>query len=84
MISDDLRLAVKASPCPAYRLAYAIGVDPSTLSAWLNGIKRLRDGDPRVLRLAELLGVDPANAFAPDPDPAALAHELLQVAASRR
>jgi transcriptional regulator with XRE-family HTH domain len=63
MISRRLRIAVKNSSYRQYQLAHAINVDHSTLSAWLNGISRVREADPRVLQLGSILGVPPRACF---------------------
>jgi hypothetical protein len=63
MISERLRFAVKTSPYPQYKLAHAINVPPSTLSCWLNGISPVPDGDPRVIRLGEILQIPERECF---------------------
>ena len=62
-MSQRLRHAIKTSPFRQYQLAHVVQVHPTTLSAWVNGIYAVREGDPRVLKLAELLGVPPGEAF---------------------
>jgi transcriptional regulator with XRE-family HTH domain len=62
-LSPELRAAIKLSAQRQYRLALAVGVHPTTLSAWLNGIIAVRVGDLRILRLAELLGVPADHVF---------------------
>lgn len=69
MISPELRTAIKLSRIPAYRFAQVAGVHPSTLSQWMNGILPVKDGDDRVLKLAELLGVAAEHAFSPEVEP---------------
>jgi transcriptional regulator with XRE-family HTH domain len=64
-ISRRLRAAVKTAEVRQYRLAEAIGVDHSRLSAWLNGIARVRRGDPRIVKLGSLVGVPARACFAP-------------------
>jgi transcriptional regulator with XRE-family HTH domain len=67
MISQRLRKAVKSADVRQYHLANAIGVDHSTLSAWLNGISSVRRGDPRIVQLGSLVGVPPRACFARNP-----------------
>ncbi len=62
-ISQKLRAAIKLSPVRMYRLAQQAGLHPSTLSKLLNGIVPVRPGDPRVVRLGALLGLDPEDLF---------------------
>lgn len=67
--SRALADAVKLSSTRQYKLAHQIGVDPSSLSAWLNGIYHVPPAHHvRVLRLAEILGVPPEEALVPDPN----------------
>ena len=69
-LSTELRAAIKlASPqTKAYELAQAAGTHPSTLSGWITGAFPVRDGDPRVLKIAQLVGVAAHRAFDADPD----------------
>lgn len=62
------------APVPSYKLAQTIGVHPSTLSAWRNGIYNPTAADPRVLLLAQLLGIAQSEAFARDEPSADEAH----------
>jgi transcriptional regulator with XRE-family HTH domain len=62
-ISSELRAAIKLGTNKQYELAQAIGTHPSQVSGWLTGAIPVRDGDPRVLRLAELVGVPADRAF---------------------
>lgn len=66
-LSDALVAAVRLSDRRAYVIARQIGVRPSQLSSWINRIAPIRPGDPRVLRLAALLGVRADDAFTPWP-----------------
>jgi hypothetical protein len=45
-------------------LAAAAGVAPSKFSGWLRGTIPVRDGDPCVIRLGELVGLKPEECFA--------------------
>jgi hypothetical protein len=65
MLPEPLRYAIKTSRLRQYELAHLIHVHPGTLSAWLNGIYSVRLDDPRVVKLAQLLGVElPATSVA--------------------
>jgi hypothetical protein len=63
MISKKLVEAVKLSDWRAYRIAHKAGLHPSTLSRILNGIEEVEFGDPRILRLAKVLGLNPDECF---------------------
>lgn len=56
--------AVKLSPDPCYVVARRAGLTPSALSRLLNGAERIRPDDPRVLAVAEAVGVPAERAFA--------------------
>lgn len=71
MVSDKLRIAVKTSPERQYRLAQRARVDPTVLSAWLNGARAPRPGDPRVIAIGKLVGVSADECFEDEPQPAA-------------
>ena len=63
MVSQTFITAIKLSPRRAYQIAHEAGVHPSTLSAILNGIVRIRRGDPRVIAVAKVLGLSPTECF---------------------
>jgi len=63
MVSQRLIAAVKLSPRRAYQIAWDAGMHPSVLSRILNGIDRVVPGDPRVIRVAEVLGLSPDECF---------------------
>jgi hypothetical protein len=46
-----------------YRLANAHGLSASTLSAILNGIRRVEDDDPRLIAIGLQLGLLPDQVF---------------------
>ena len=54
-----MREAIKNCGIQQYRLARAVMLHPSTLSAWVCGIYDPRPDDDRVYRLGQLLGVPP-------------------------
>lgn len=63
MISETLRRAIKLHQKRHYQIAQEAGLHPSTLSKLLNGIIPVREDDPRVLRVAWVVGINPADAF---------------------
>jgi hypothetical protein len=64
-LSDQLVHAVRCSERRAYLIAHEIGASPSQFSAWLNRIQGVRADDPRVQRLAALMGLELAAALQP-------------------
>ncbi|PYR90189.1 MAG: hypothetical protein DMF84_22105 [Acidobacteria bacterium] len=64
-LSDALIAAIRTSDYRGYAIAYAIGVSPSQLSAWVNRIQPVRADDARVRKLAALMGVETSDAFRP-------------------
>jgi len=62
-MSKKLNDAVRLYPGKRYELAWRIPMHPSSLSAVLHGIQPVKVGDPRILRLAELLGIPEEEAF---------------------
>jgi transcriptional regulator with XRE-family HTH domain len=63
MISRRLREAVKLSDLRAYQIAHKASMHPSTLSRILNGIEDTQPGDPRVLQIGKVLGLQPKDCF---------------------
>jgi hypothetical protein len=62
-VTEELINAVKLAPKRAYKIAHEAGLHPSTLSRIVCGIERVKADDPRVLRLAEVLGIPPERCF---------------------
>ena len=67
-VSSRFLVALKLHEWPAYRLAQRAGVNPNTLSRLINGIEPVRENDPRILAVAEILGLAPEDAFEPEED----------------
>ncbi len=65
-ISSRFLSALKLHESPAYRLAQRAGVNPNTLSRLINGIEPLRENDPRILAVADVLGLPRNEVFEPD------------------
>jgi hypothetical protein len=63
MVSRKLIEAVKLSSMKSYEIAHQAEMHPSTLSRILNGIEDVKVGDPRVLRIAQVLGFKPEECF---------------------
>ena len=62
-VSQEFKNAVKLSEMKAYQIAHEAGLHPSTLSRIVCGIERVKPGDPRVLRIAWVIGIAPENCF---------------------
>lgn len=60
-VSRKLWRAIKLADEPAYKIAWRADVHPNTLSKLLHGAERVRPSDPRILRVAKIVGI-PANA----------------------
>ncbi len=63
MVSKNLREAVKLSDMRAYQIAHRAGMHYTQLSRILNGIDEVRFGDPRVLRVGKVLGLNKEECF---------------------
>lgn len=63
MISKKFRDAVKLDSRPQYELAWQAGINPTTLSQIIIGYVRPRYGDPRVIRVGKLLGLEESECF---------------------
>ena len=57
--------ALKMGDRPAYRIAWAAGLHPATLSKLITGAERLKDNDQRVIAVGRELGLAPSDCFAP-------------------
>lgn len=63
MVSRRFREAVKLDPRPQYQIAWAAEIHPVTLSQIITGYIRPKIGDPRVIRIGELVGLKPEECF---------------------
>ena len=71
IVSQKLRQAVwerRAQGQKQYNLARLADVDPSSFSALLSDIVPIKPDDPRVLRIAAVLGIPAAEAFTVCPE----------------
>lgn len=64
MISRDFRVAVKLADIPAWKIAYRAGINPTVLSKIMSGALRVKDNDPRVLKIGAVVGLKPKECFA--------------------
>ena len=62
-ISDALKIAIKLSEMPAYKIAQKAGVDPNFLSKVIRGIIQVRPGDIRIIRIGKILGLSETECF---------------------
>lgn len=60
--------AVKLAPRPAYQIAHDAGLHPATLSKLLIGAERIKPHDARIIAVARVLGLNPADCFDRDLD----------------
>ena len=65
-ISRKLFEAVKLYEQRQYKIAHQIGINTATLSQIVNGILITREGDIRVVRLGEIVGVSADECYAKD------------------
>ena len=63
MVSRFFVEAVKLAPKRMYVIAHEARLHPSTLSKIVNGIDIVRPNDPRVVRVALVLGLDVRSCF---------------------
>lgn len=63
MLSRKLIHTIKLSEKRAYQIAHEAGLHPSTLSSLLNGIEKVKPGDPRVIAVGRVLGIPAEDCF---------------------
>jgi hypothetical protein len=63
MVSRRFVEAVKLAPKRSYRIAQEAGLHPTTLSKLITGIVPAQRNDPRVLAVANVLGLKPEECF---------------------
>lgn len=63
MLSPKFKLAIKTSPYKAYEIANKAGLHQSTLSKLVCGIEKAKESDSRVLKVAEVIGLNPSDCF---------------------
>ncbi len=62
-VSEKFRARIKSSRTRAYEIARQSGLHSTTLSKIMNGVDQVRDDDPRVLRVAHVIGLAPDECF---------------------
>jgi hypothetical protein len=67
MISRKFKAALKLDPRPQYRLAWQAGINPTTLSQIVTGYIKVKQNDPRILKIGELLGLWPNECIEKSP-----------------
>lgn len=63
MVSKKLKDAVQTDRRKDYVIAATAGLHPSMLSQLINNILTVKDGDERVIRIGEVIGVGPEDCF---------------------
>ena len=66
MISQRLKIKIKLSEEPAYKLAQKAGLNPSTLSKLICGIEEVKPNDLRLISVGRVLGLRPEECFEDD------------------
>ena len=62
-LSQDFLISLRFADQPQYKVAQAAGINPTTLSKLVNGITPIKENDPKILRVAEVLNVKPEQIF---------------------
>lgn len=63
MLTEKFRQSLKLSKVPAYRLAWTAGLHPNSLSKYLTGYLKPKPGDPRLIKIGALIGLQPDEVF---------------------
>ncbi len=63
MVSRAFIIGVKLADIPAWKIAQEAGLNPSVLSKIMSGALVVRPGDKRVLRVANILGLNAEECF---------------------
>lgn len=64
MLSREFLIRLKLSKIPQWRIAQKARISPSMLSGWVSGLRPVRRGDLKVLRVGKLLGLSEHEVFA--------------------
>ena len=62
-VSREFLIRLKLHSQPAYKIAQAAELHPNTLSKIINGMIPLKQDDPRVIRVGEVLGLAAEELF---------------------
>ena len=68
MVSERLRIAIFLHHMKGYQIAQQAGLHPTTLSKLLHGIEKVKPGDPRILKVGEVVGVPGDECFIVGPN----------------
>jgi hypothetical protein len=63
MVSSRFRAAVKLADRPAWKIAYEAGIHPNVLSKIMSGATKIKEGDERVIRVGNIIGLEPEDCF---------------------
>lgn len=63
MISQQFKQKLKLWHEPQYRVAIKAGIHPGLLSKWVIGAQPVKRGDPRIIRVAKILGLKQNQIF---------------------
>jgi len=66
MINQAFKNALKLHPTPQHKLAWKVGISPSTLSHLLNEHQKVKRGDKRLLEIARLINFPSGKVFIDD------------------
>lgn len=64
MITKEFKDALKLYPTPKHQLAWRAGFSPGMLNHLINGHQRVKPGDMRLLKIAELIQFPKDKVFA--------------------
>ena len=64
MLSRQFIERLKLSETPQYKIAIKAGVHPGLLSKWVIGAQAVKLGDPRLVEIGKLLGLEAREVFA--------------------
>lgn len=64
MVTQEFRNALKLHPTPKHEIAWRAGISPSTLSHLVNNHQKVVHGDPRLIKVAKLIGFPKEKIFA--------------------
>lgn len=62
-VSRTFLTRLKLSEIPQYKIAWRAGMHPTALSQLINGARKVKQGDPRIVKAGKLLGLKPDECF---------------------
>lgn len=63
MVSEKFKAKIKLGSVPAYRIAQQGQLNPATLSKLMCGIEKVKPQNPRIFKVAEVIGLKPEECF---------------------